>query len=135
MAYKKILLSVILLSALAGLTACGKKEETPQISTAAAPEPKTVAPTVDEAIVAVLRGHPNSKKICYDTKFDGYFAYYGPPLAAGAEDDGKMHGWYLVQNIAFYQAANNSWFIGLQPDKSYVTVYPDVTGLPCKDQS
>lgn len=118
-----------------GLTACGKKAETPPAVEVAAPVPVAVAPTVDEALVAVLRGHPNSRKICYDTNFDGYFMYYGPHLPAGVEDDGKMHGWYLVQKIAFYQAANKSWFIGLQPNQSYVTVYPDVTGLPCKDQS
>lgn len=128
-------LGLVALILTVGLTACGKKAETPTAEAAVVPAPVTVSPTVDEAIVAVLRGHPNSRKICYDTNFDGYFMYYGPHLPAGAEDDGKMHGWYLVQKIAFYQSANKAWFIGIQPNQNYVTVYPDITGLPCKDQS
>ena len=130
---KKVTLLAALILA-AGLAACGKKVDTPTATEAGSGTTASVAPTVDEALVAVLRGHPNSKKICYDTNFDGYFMHYGPPLPAGVENDGKMHGWYLVQKIAFYQSANKAWFIGTQPDQAYVTVYPDVTGLPCKDQ-
>jgi hypothetical protein len=131
----KNLSTLVMLALAVGLTACGKKAENPGATEVSAPAPAVVAPTVDEAIVAVLRGHPNSRKICYDTNYDGYFMYYGPHLPPAAEEDGKFHGWYLVQKIQFYQAANKSWFIGLQPNQNYITVYPDVTGLPCKDQS
>ncbi len=111
-------------------SSCGKKEEAP--ATPVAPAPAPVSATVDEGITAVLRAHPNSNKVCYETNYDGYLLDYGPPLPPGSEDDGKLHGWYLLQHVQLYKSANNTWFTGLQPDKEYVTVYPDATGLPCK---
>lgn len=114
----------------AAFSSCGKKEEPVAAAVVVAPPP--VAATVEEGIAAVLRAHPNSRKVCYETNYDGYLLDYGPPLAAGVEPDGLFHGWYLLQRVQLYRSSNGTWFTGLQPDKEYVTVYPDASGLPCK---
>lgn len=113
-------------------SSCGKKEEAPTPVPAAASAPAPVTATVDEGITAVLRAHPNSRKVCYETNYDGYMLDYGPPLPPGSEDDGKLHGMYLLQHVQLFKSSNGTWFTGLQEDKEYVTVYPDLTGLPCK---
>lgn len=124
---------ILALSLSVCLVACSKKVETPPVdvpaSTVATP---SVAATVDEGIAAVLRAHPNSRMVCYETKFDGYFLNYGPRLPVGTDDDGQLHGWYLLQHVQLWRSSNDTWFTGEQPDKEYVTVFPEVTGLPCK---
>lgn len=121
--------AIACMAAILGLSACGKREEPVAVSTPAV----SPSPTVDEAITAVVRGHPHSLTVCYDQPLNGYFVHYKDAVD-GAEPDGNYHGWYFLQKIDFYKAANNTWFIGNQPESSYVVVYPDVTGLPCKNR-
>jgi len=113
------------------LLGCSKKEEAPAAPpvVAQAPDPE---PTVDEGIVALLRSHPHSKKVCYDSEW-GYYIFYSV-LPDGAADDGMLHGTFLVQNIKFRQSANKTWFNDAIAENKYITVYPDVINLPCKDQ-
>ena len=83
----------------------------------------------------MLRGHPNSRKVCVDGNRDrAFFLYYGPLQPAGAEPDGLWHGWLFIEKVDFYQTSNKTWFITNQADNKYAQVYPDVTGLQCKDQ-
>jgi predicted small lipoprotein YifL len=124
----------VLLAGLAGLVACGKKEENPPppaAEQAAAP----VGPSQEAQIAAMLRGHPNSRRVCVDGNRErAFFLDYGPPLKPGEQDDGKMHGWYFIEKVDFYSTSNNTWFITAQEDRKYVTVYPDVAGLVCQLQ-
>lgn len=84
----------------------------------------------------MLRGHPNSRRVCVDgTRDRAFFLDYGPALKPGEQDDGKMHGWYFIEKVDFYATSNNTWFITAQEDKKYITVYPDVTGLTCQQQT
>lgn len=124
--------TIALLAALLGLAGCGKKPAEPATANESAVAATVdVAPTVDQAIDAVLRGHPRSLKACYETKYDGYFLYYGPV----SDDTSKLSGWLFIQNISFHLSTNNTFFITAQPDKNYVTAFPDVTGLPCKERT
>lgn len=120
--------------ALAGLTslvACSKKLEKPVETkvTQAQEVPQ------DAQIAAMLRGHPNSKRICVDSSRDrAFFLDYGPLPKPNEPSDGLMHGWYFVEKIEFYSAPNGTWFITGQEDSKYITVYPDVNGLVCQQQ-
>lgn len=116
------------------LVACGKKVESTPIPAAVASAPVVVdQPTEDQALAAILRGHPNSHRACVDgLRENSFFLDYGPPLAPGAEEDGKYHGWLLLDRVEFYKTSNNTWFITIQKDEKYITVYPDVNGLNCK---
>ncbi len=106
-----------------------KKTEPPQQAQAVV---VAEAPTTQESIIAVLRGHPNSIQVCHEPNFTGYLLDYGPLLPPGKEDDNLMHGWFLIQDVKFYKSANNTWFIGDQKNEAYIRVYPDTTGLTCK---
>jgi hypothetical protein len=127
-----------LLLSLAGLVACGKKEEKP-----AAPPPVAAAPAavvepdvpVEQQIAAMLRGHPNSRKVCVDgERTHAFFLDYGPLPPPGTEADGRFHGWIFIEKVDFYKTSNNTWFITDQDDKKYSQVYPDTIGLACKAQ-
>lgn len=125
---------LVALSLFAGLVACGKKtEKTPAPEPVAAP----VAPAMSEEqqFSAMLRGHPNSKRVCIDAeRRNAYFLDYGPLPPPGTPDDGKWHGWLFIDNVEFYRTSNNTYFITNQDDKKYVQVYPDVNGLQCRAQ-
>lgn len=119
---------LLVILSIAALVGCGKKEEPPISKVAAQP----TTPTVDQALDAVLRAHPNALQACYDSKLNGFFLDYGPLLPAGVADDNKFHGWWIFQNVNYYQSENNSWFIADQPAKDYTQVYPVIDGLSCK---
>ena len=130
------------LSAVSLLTACtdylndeksSKAAKTEAKKEVVKEEPKQeVEFTVEDALSAMVRGHPNSKKVCYDRKLNGYLIYYRPPLKAGdTPEEGKYYGWLYIDKVRFYQSANNTWFIAEQ--NNHIAVYPDDTGLPCKD--
>jgi len=130
----KKLTILAMLALVVGLTACGKKVEKQASTEPVAQVPQ--GPNQEQMIAAMLRGHPNSRKICVEGNRDrAFFLDYGPHLKPGEQDDGKMHGWYFIEKVEFYQTSNNTWFITGQEDKKYVTVFPDATGLICKDQS
>lgn len=116
------------------LFACGKKQEAPTPAPAAKTESAapTPAPSAEEALNAVSRGHPGSTKVCYDP-IHGYFVHY-KDQPAGEAADNLFHGWYLIKTLKFNKSSNNTWFIADYPNSDYALVYPEVTGLSCKDQ-
>ena len=127
-----------LAAALSGLAACGKRAETvesPDMPPQAVADP-TATPTQEQMIAAMLRGHPNSFRVCVDgERQNAFFVDYGPLPAAGSEPDNKYHGFLFIEKVEFYKTSNNTWFITNQADNKYVQVYPDVAGLTCKDKS
>lgn len=116
------------------LVACGKKAEEPIQPAAvaeAASAPVSADITPPEALVAMLRGHPNSRQICIDgARKNAFFLDYGPLQKPGEEQDGRWHGWIFVEKVEFYKTSNDTWFITDLPN--YTQVYPDTTGLICK---
>jgi hypothetical protein len=116
-------LAACLLAAVA-IGGCGKKEVAPL-----APPP--VSMTVEQGFEAFFRGH-RAIKICYESVRDAWLLYYKEP----PETKDDYTGWYFVEKVPFYyMQQNNTWFMtDLAADK-YVKVYPDVTGLQCKDKA
>lgn len=120
---------VVLLTALVCLVSCGKKEETPPTAEVI---PESV-PTVDDTIAAMLRGHPNSRRVCVDgLRERSFFIEYSPRPKEGEEANWPFHGWLFIEKVDFYKTSNNTWFITDQSEKKYIQVYPDITGLNCK---
>ena len=121
---KKLLLTLIVVT----LFGCGKKEDTP---VATAPAPTVI--TYDQAIEAIMLAHPKSLQVCYDKNTDGFFLDYGPPYGDASEDrTSNSKGWLWIHTPTLYLMANGKYFMqDLTADK-YVAVYPDTTGLPCR---
>lgn len=88
------------------------------------------SPTSEQAIEAMFRGHPSAKKLCYDAKQDNYYIYWIEPAAR----EGMFSGWYYTPTPTFYPSGNGTWFILEIPDNKYSQIYPDVTGLPCRER-
>ena len=117
----------LIILALVALVGCGKKEE--QVTSV--PQPLSI--TYEQAADAILRAHPKSLQVCYDSKTSGFLLDYGPPYedASLARND-SSRGWYWLKTPDLFLMANGTYFMqDLTPDK-YVVVYPDVTNLPCK---
>ncbi len=114
-----------LVAALA-IVGCSKKED-PIVTAPVAEKPPEKVISVDEKLSAMIRGH-RAIKVCYDSAENAFFLYYTEP-AASPED---FTGWYWINKIEFYSAANNIPFIAAMSTERYITVFPDVTGLPCK---
>ncbi len=135
---RKILILAQCAFVLTALVACGEKVKNPEpvAVAASAPEPVVEAAiSLEQQIAAMLRGHPNSRKICIDgERKHSFFLDYGPLPPAGTEDDGKWHGWIFIEGVDFFKTSNNTYFIGDQEQNKYIQVYPDVTGLQCKAQ-
>ena len=118
---------LLIILSIAALVGCGKKEDPKPAVVEAAP-----TPSVDQAVDAILRSHPNSNQVCFDSKLHGFFLDYGPLLPAGSADDGKFHGWYWIDTPNFFLSANGKWFTQDLANDKYAQVYPDTTGLPCR---
>lgn len=111
------------------VSGCWKKEVV-----APPPVPTTIPepiPTENEALTAVARYFPHSKRVCYDPAW-GYFLDYGHSLMAKEEDDGMMHGNYLVRDVKFHKSSNGTFFIDNIPDEGLIPVSPDLNNLTCK---
>lgn len=115
---------ILVILAVAALVGCGKVEEPAK--------EQNPLPTGDQATEAILRGHPNSLQVCYDSRLNGFFLDYGPMLPAGADNDNKYHGWLWIEAPNFFLSANGKWFMQELAVDKYVQVYPDTNGLPCK---
>lgn len=124
---------VVGLAVLGSLVACGKKAENQEVAAAPATPVVEAGPTLDQKIDAMVRGHPNSKRVCADgERTNAFFVDYGPPLPPGTADDGKHHGILFLEKVEFYKTSNNTWFITEQNGNKYFAVYPDLAGLVCK---
>lgn len=118
---------LVIVFAMLMLVGCAKKEDAQSIDMRA-----STTLSIDEAIDAVLRAHPNSLQDCYDSSLNAHLLDYGPPLRRGEQDDGYYHGWMLLENVSYHQTQNKIWFITDQPEHNYTHVYPVIDGLPCK---
>lgn len=86
--------------------------------------------TAEAAFEALKRSHPNAEKICIESgnKNSFLFKYTGTK----PED---FNGWYVAYDIPFYVLkGNNTWFTVNLPNDRYIQIFPDVTGLTCKDK-
>ena len=124
------------------VVACSKKaEKTPDpatlnttANTANTANTATNAP-LEAQVAAMLRGHPHARRICIDeARENAFFLDYGPPLGPKQEPDGFAHGWLFIEKVKFHETSNNTWFITVQDESSYITVFPDVSGLDCRSQ-
>jgi len=129
------LLAVVALGLLAG---CGKPAE--PAKKPAVPQAKTLEPALktdwpqDAMLDAVLRGHPRAKRVCQDeTRVNAFFADYSQ-----YQDDGDVglfnRGWVLIDKVEFYETSNKTLFITDLDYGRYIRVYPDVSGLKCKER-
>ena len=115
------------------------KKEVPQVSVQTAGVQAQVVvelkPTIQERLDAAGRSEEGAEKICYDAGRDGYFVLYraADMKYSGTDPDKGWNGWFYTNKIKLFRIeANNSWFATMTELNSYTTVYPDVTGLPCK---
>lgn len=116
-----------------GLAACGKKvEEKIPEKVEAAPVVKEEA-TQEQKLAAMVRPYDRLVRACADgLRNNSFFVLFKAP--PDGQTEGLFVGWYLIENVEFYKTSNNTWFITELPDKDFVKVYPDVTGLACKEK-
>lgn len=101
------------------------KEQTP---------PPREQPTYEQALSAMSRSLDRVNSVCLDgIRNSAFFVHF-------SETDYPDHtnlfrGWYLVENVEFYKTSNNTWFITEIPDNKFTKVFPDVTGLQCKEKN
>jgi hypothetical protein len=134
---KKLALSVLVAATVLGsLSACGKKAENAKEQTkqaAASSTLKTDWPQ-DAMLDAMLRGHPNSKKVCQDeNRTNAFFADY----THQPEDEDRgifSQGWVFIQDVEFYETSNKTLFIIEMSHTRYIRAFPDITGLKCKER-
>jgi hypothetical protein len=132
---KKAFAATLLAVAACGLLAgCGKKAEKDEKPAAAPPAPTPVIKTdwpQDQTLDAMLRGHPNSRKVCIDEKrANAFFVDYSHK----EENDGFWGGWVFIQNVEFHETSNNTLFVTTMNHNLYIRAYPDVTGMKCKER-
>lgn len=130
---KSIILAATVLLLFAGCTKQSETEDSPPAAQVPAPKKadQPEKPTVDDSLTALARMYMHSKKICYEPKFDTYFLFYTRQPEGEKPDDG-FHGWYILHEVEFVRLSNNTWMLNKDP-KDLVVVWPDVTGLTCKD--
>ncbi len=133
---KKLALSVLVAATVLGsLSACGKKAEKAQeqVVKAAPAAAKTTYPK-EMLLDAMLRGHPGGKKVCIDESRDNAF-FLDYSHREQNEEYGIFAGsWLFIEQVEFFETSNKSIFITEQKYGNYVRVYPDVTGLTCKER-
>lgn len=99
---------------------------------ASAPEPEPVVPMQD-MLGAILRVSDRIAQVCYDGKTDKgqmiFFIQYKP-----SPDDDFGIGWRQVDSITFLQTDAGKYYVQAPNREEYGAVYPDVTGLQCKQQ-
>jgi hypothetical protein len=99
-------------------------------ASAAVPDPEVPIP---EALSSILRVSDRIIQVCYNGKNDkGRFIFllqYKP----SADDDFGV-GWRYVDDQTFLQTDAGKWYTQAPNRAEYNAVYPDVTGLQCKQQ-
>jgi hypothetical protein len=108
------------------------REVAPEQAAEATQEPKEDVPTQEQAIDAAIRAHERSTKVCYDPAIEGFLIHY--PYMKPAEDGTTyFDGWYYLKYQQMWKTDNGIWFMKDYSPSEYVRVYPDVTGLNCKN--
>ena len=98
-------------------------------------------PTTDTMLDSMVRAWTDKanrfKKVCYDApgakpELHGFFIFYGPKAS---EDDKTLdEGWWYVEQQFFRTSAGKIYTNDVEGLPSSQHVYPDVTGLSCKDR-
>jgi len=112
----------VLFSGVCLLLSSEKKESPPP-----PPQTEQLDISISDALDAMSRGHPNAQSVCFDSG-DGYFVKYGKPI----DDKHFDEGWYFVHHKIFRTSVGKV-FVQEISSEEYVRVFPDVTGLECKD--
>ena len=89
-------------------------------------------PTQEQAIDAAIRAHERSTKVCYDPAIEGFLIHY-PHLKPAEDGTTYFDGWYYLKYQQMWKTDNGIWFMKDYAPSEYVRVYPDVTGLNCKN--
>ena len=92
---------------------------------------KISVPTLDQKFDAIFRADQTTK-VCFDSTLQAFFKYYPPGLLK--DDKGNQSewiGWFIVNEMEFKTISNNTLII--VKDGYVKKIYPDVTGLPCKE--
>ena len=105
--------------------------------------PSVQAPEITEDVMldAMLRAWTDPKghrfmKVCYDGPSNGkygFFILYGPKNA-GDSDEMLDEGWWYVEQDFFRTSAGKYYTNDIPTLDRKFHVYPDVTGLTCKDR-
>ena len=112
------------------------------------PPPPTVeveqiqGPTIDAMLDAMVRAWTDTpsqrfKKVCYDAPgakpgLHEFFVLYGPK--ASEDDKTLAEGWWYVEQQFFRTSAGRFYTNDISTLNDDQHVYPDVTGLVCKDR-
>lgn len=113
------------------------EEVAPETATSETTETKQEAktnedvPTQEQAIDAAIRAHDRSTKVCYDPAIEGFLIHY--PHKEPDGDVQYFEGWYYLKYQQMWKTDNGIWFMKDYAPTEYVRVYPDVTGLNCKN--
>lgn len=89
-------------------------------------------PTIEEAITAAIRAHERATKVCYDEKIEGFLIHY-PYQKPDENGQQYFNGWYYLKWHQMWKTQNGIWFMKDFDANEYLKVYPDVTGLNCKN--
>ena len=87
------------------------------------------AKKLDSLLTALLRSFAITDA-CYDSSTRNYL--FKIPDHPKTEDT-LNEGWYFMKKYHFDQLSNGSWVLSSYGD--IVSIEPDVTGLPCKQQA
>jgi len=89
---------------------------------------------VDDRLAAILRTSDRLQQVCYGGSDENphreifYIKYATRP------DDNIGDGWIFIDDQSFSPAPNGKWWTETPNIAKYSHIYPDVTGLQCKQQ-
>ena len=99
---------------------------------ASAPEPAPVIP-IQEALSSILRVSDRIMQVCYNGKNEKGALIFLIQYKPSPDDDFGM-GWRFVDDMEFFQTNAGKWYTQAPNREEYDAVYPDITGLQCKQQ-
>ena len=99
---------------------------------ASAPEPASVIP-IQEALSSILRVSDRIMQVCYNGKNEKGALIFLIQYKPSPDDDFGM-GWRFVDDMEFFQTDAGKWYTQAPNREEYNAVYPDITGLQCKQQ-
>ena len=109
-----------------------KSEPAASAPAASAPEPAPVIP-IQEALSSILRVSDRIMQVCYNGKNEKGALIFLIQYKPSPDDDFGM-GWRFVDDMEFFQTNAGKWYTQAPNREEYDAVYPDITGLQCKQQ-
>jgi hypothetical protein len=130
---------VIAIGAYAALNTSSVKKEEPQPVVQAVQIPPITEEVMLDSMVRAWADPISQrfKKVCYDgvrpnAKY-GFFVLYGPKNPSDGENV-MAEGWWYVEQEFFRTSAGKYYTNDVPSLENKAHVYPDVTGLVCKDR-